>query len=119
MLAPLFGYFFSMIAMLTAFAVLLTSFSNISTLGKGRHHLRPPVIGRTVTVDQAAQSQSPVAQETSPAKDVSAILPTAKADTKKSKHYKPKVVARQYNNYGYGNARGYAEGYGPRGLFFR
>ena len=118
MLAPLFGYFFSMIAMLTAFAVLLTSFSNISTLGKGRHHLRPPVIGRTVTTEQAAQSQSPVAQETS-AKDVSAILSTAKAETKKSKHYKPKVVARQYNNYGYGNARGYAEGYSPRGLFFR
>ena len=48
-------------------------------------------------------------------------LQTAKADTKKIKHYKPKVVARQRNNYGYGNALGYAEesGYGPRGLFFR
>jgi len=46
-------------------------------------------------------------------------LQTAKADTKKIKHYKPKVVARQRNNYGYGNALGYAEesGYGPRGLF--
>ena len=42
-----------------------------------------------------------------------------KSDTKKIKHYKPKVVARQRNNYGYGNALGYAEesGYGPRGLF--
>ena len=91
MLASLFGYFFSMIAMLTAFAVLLTSFSNISTLGKGRHHLRPPVISRTVTVDQAAQSQSPVAQETSPAKDVSAILSTAKADAKKVSITSPKL----------------------------
>jgi hypothetical protein len=54
--------------MLTAAVVLLTSFSNISTSGKGRQHFRPPVIGRTVTVDQAAQSQSPVAQETSPNK---------------------------------------------------
>jgi len=43
------------------------------------------------------------------------------ADTKKSKHYKPKVLARQRNNYRYGNALGYAEeyGYGPRGPFFQ
>jgi hypothetical protein len=121
MLVPLFGYFFSMIAMLTTLVVMLASFSNISTLGKGRHHLRPPVIDRTVKVDQAAQRQSPVVQETSPAKDVSAILSTTKADSKKSTHYKPKAVARQHNNYGHGNALGYAEenGYGPRGLFFR
>jgi len=66
-----------MIAMLTAAVVLLASFSNISTLGKGRHHLRPPEIGRTVTVDQAAQSQLPAAQETSPAKDVSPVVATA------------------------------------------
>ncbi len=34
---------------------------------------------------------------------------------------KPKVFARRPNNYGYGNALGYAEepGYGSRGLFFR
>jgi len=74
MLAPLFGYFFSMITMLTAVVVVLTSFSNISTLGKGRHHLRPPVINRTVTVDNAAR-QSPVAQETSPA-----VVSTVKAE---------------------------------------
>ena len=119
MLAPLFGYFFSMIAMLTAFAVLLTSFSNISTLGKGRHHLRPPVIGRTVMVETQRHSP-PVAKEASPGKDVSTVV-AAKADTKKIKHYKPRVVARQRNNYGYGNALGYAEEsrYGPRGLFFR
>jgi hypothetical protein len=56
-----------------------------------------------------------------PAKDVSPVVATAKADTKKSKHYKPKVFARQRDNYGYGNALGYAQepGYGPRGLFFR
>jgi hypothetical protein len=121
MLAPLFGYFFSMITMLTTFVVLLTSFSSISPLGKGRHHLRPPEIGRTVTVDQAAQWRSPVALERSPEKDGSAIFSTAKAETQKSKHHKPKVVTRQYNNYGYGNALGYAQetGYGPRGLFLR
>ena len=68
------------------------------------------------------------AKEASAAKDVSSFVATAKADTKKSKHYKPKVfayqpkvLARQRNNYRYGNALGYAEEsrYGPRGLFFR
>jgi hypothetical protein len=72
----------------------------------------------------AAKEASPtksVAKETSPAKDVSPVVATAKADTKKIKHYKPKVLARQRNNYGNGNALGYAEqpGYGPSGLFFR
>ena len=130
MLVPLLGYFFCMITMLTAVTVLLTSFSGISTLKQGRHHLhlRPPVIGRTVTAEETAQWHSPVAKEASPAakeaspaKDVSPVVATAKADTKKSKHYKPKVFARQRDNYGYGNALGYAQesGYGPRGLFFR
>jgi hypothetical protein len=88
-------------------------------LEKGRHYPRP-VIARTVTVE--TQRHSPVAKEASPAKDVSPpVVATAKADAKKIKHYKPKVLARQQNNYRYGNALGYAEesGYGPRGLFFR
>jgi hypothetical protein len=118
MLAPLFGYFFCMITVLTAVMVLLTSFSQISRIGNGRHHLRPPVIDRTVTVE--VQRHSPVAKEASAAKDVTPVVATAKADTKKVKHYKPKVVARQRNNYGYGNARGYAQyGYSPRGPFFQ
>ena len=33
----------------------------------------------------------------------------------KSKHHKPKVFARQRDNYGYWNARGYAQ----RDFFFR
>jgi hypothetical protein len=119
MLAPLFGYFFSMITVLAAAVVLLTGISNISSIGNGRQHLRPPVIGRTVTVE--VQRRLPVVKEEAPAKDVSPVVATAKADTKKIKHYKPKVLARQRNNYGYGNALGYAEEsrYGPRGLFFR
>ncbi len=119
MLAPLFGYFFCMITMLAAAVVVLTGISNISMIGNGRHHLRPPVIGRTVAVE--VQRHLQVAKEETPAKDVSPIIVTAKADTKKIKHYKPKVVARQRNNYGYGNALGYAEEsrYGPSGLFFR
>jgi hypothetical protein len=132
MLGPLVGYFFCMITMLTAVAVLLTSFSNISTLGNVRHHLRPPAIGRTVMVEtqrhspvanapSPAKDVAPVAKEASPAEDASPVVSTAKADTKKSKHYKPKVLARQRNNYRYGNALGYAEesGYGPRGPFFQ
>ena len=113
MLLPLLGYFFCMITVLTAVVLLLTSFSNISTIGNGRHHLGSPVIGRTVTVE--VQRHSAVAKEEAPAKGVSPVVVTAKADTKKIKHYKPKVFARQRNNYGYWNARGYAQ----RGLFFR
>jgi hypothetical protein len=107
-----------MITVLTTVVVLLTGFSNIPTFGNGRHYPRP-VIARTVTVE--TQRHSPAAKEASPAKDVSPVVATAKANTKKSKHYKPKVLARQPNNYGYGNALGYAQesGYGPRGLFFR
>jgi hypothetical protein len=120
MLASLFGYFFCMITMLTAVVVLLTSFSSISMIGNGRHHLPPPAIGRTVAVE--IQRHSPaVAKEEAPAKDVSPVVAAAKTDTKKIKHYKPKVLARQPNNYGYGRALGYAEGfrYGPRGPFFQ
>ncbi len=115
--ASLFGYFFCMITALTAAVVLLTGLSNISTLGNGRHYPRP-AIARTITVE--LQRHSPVAKEASPAKDVPLVISAAKADTKKSKHYKPKVFARYPNNYGYGNALGYAEetGYGPRGPFF-
>ena len=116
MVASLFGYFFSMITVLTAAVVSLTGLSNISTLGSGRHYPRP-AIARTVTVE--VQPLAQVAKEETPAKDVSPVVATAKADTKKIKHYKPKVLARQRNNYGYGNARGYASGYGPSGLFFR
>jgi hypothetical protein len=132
MLAPLFGYFFSMIAVLTAAVVVLTSFSNISMIGNGRNHLRPAAIGRTVTVElqrhspvanapSPAKDVAPVAKEASPAKEVSPVVATAKADTKRSKHYKPKVLARQRDNYGYGNALGYANQswYGSRGPFFQ
>ena len=143
MLVPFLGYVVAS-TVLTAVAVLLTGLVNTSTLQKGRHH-PPPVIARTVKVEvqrhppvakeaPPAKDASPVAKEASPAKDVSSVgkeaspakkvppvVSTAKADTKKSKHYKPKVLARQRNNYRYGNALGYAEeyGYGPRGPFFQ
>jgi|SRR5215470_7774670 len=117
MVAPLFGFFFGMIAVLTAAVTLLTSLPNISTLGNGRHNPRP-AIARTVAVE--LQRRSPVAKKASPAKDdVSPVV--AEADTKKIKHYKLKVFARQRNNYRHGHALGYAEEsrYGPSSLFFR
>ena len=97
-----------------AHSVVLGKWHNqsLDVRGSGTHS--------TVTVE--AQRHSPVAKEASVAKDVTPVVATAKADTKKSKHYKPKVLARQRNNnYGYGNALGYAEEsrYGPSGLFFR
>jgi hypothetical protein len=36
--APLSGYFFGMVAVLTAAVVLLTGLPNISTIGNGRHY---------------------------------------------------------------------------------
>jgi hypothetical protein len=120
MLGPLLGYFFSMITVVTAAAVLLAGFVNISPSRKGSQHLRPPAIGQTVMVETQRHSP-PAAKEASPAKDDSSVVATAKADSKKIKHYKPKVLARQRNNYGTGHALGYAEqfGYGPSSLFFR
>jgi hypothetical protein len=116
MRASVFGYFFGMVAVLTVAVVLLTGLPNISTIGNGRHYPRP-AIARTVMVE--LQRHAPVAKEASLAKDVSPVVFTAKADTKQIKHYKPKVFARQRNNYGYGKARGYAFGYGSSSLFFR
>jgi hypothetical protein len=78
--ASLFGYFFGMITVLTAAVVALTSVSNISTVGNGRHYPRPAT-ARTVAVE--LQRHSPVAKEASSAKDVSPVVATAKADTKK------------------------------------
>ena len=143
MLVPFLG-FVAASTVLTAVAVLLTGLVNTATLEKGRHH-PPPVIARTAKVEvqrhppvakeaPPAKDASPVAKEASPAKNVSSVgkeaspakkvppvVSTAKADTRKSKHYKPKVLARQRNNYRYGNALGYAVeyGYGPRGPFFQ
>ena len=117
MLAPLFGFFFCMITVLAGAVVLVNSVANISTIGNVRQHHSPPVIGRTVKVE--LQRHSPVVKEEASANDASPVVYSANADSKKIKHYKPKVLARQRNNYGYGNARGYASGYGPSSFFFR
>src|SRR5262245_1978223 len=129
MLVPFLGYVVAS-TVLTAVAVLLTGLVNTATLQKGRHH-PPPVIARTVKVEvqrhslvakeaSPAKDVSPVTKEASPAEDASPVVSTAKVVTKKSRHYKPKMLARQRNNYRYGNALGYAQEYryGPRGPFF-
>jgi hypothetical protein len=129
MLLPLLGYFFCMIAVLTAAAGMMLGFSNISTSERARHYLHPrPVVERNVTATNREPRLFMVAPETkdgSPAKNMdanSAAVPSEKADAKKRKPHKPKVLARQHNNYarpGYGNALGYAEASrnGPQRLF--
>jgi hypothetical protein len=116
MLGPLFGFFFCMVAVLTAAVALLNTLPNISTVGNGRHVARPE-IARAVRVE--LQRHSTIAKVEAPAKNVSPVVSTANADTKQIKHSKPKAVISQRNNYGYGNARGYASGYGPSSFFFR
>jgi hypothetical protein len=143
MVFPFLGYVVAS-TVITAVAVLLTGLVNTSTLKKGRHH-PPPVIARTVKVEvqrhprvakeappakeaspvakeaSPAKKVPPVAKEVSPARKVPPVAATAKAETKKSKHYKPKVLVRQRNDYRYGNTLGYAQEYryGPRDPFFQ
>ena len=112
------GYVFGVIMAFSAVVALALGLFNITAAVNGPRHHRP-VIAQTVTVE--TQRHSPVAKEASAAKDVTPVVATA-ADTKKSKHHKPKVLARQHNNYarlGYGNALGYAEASrnGPQRLF--
>ena len=125
MLLPLLGYFFCMIAVLTVAAGMMLGFSNISTSERARHYLHPrPVVERNVTATNREPRLFMVAPEAN-AKNMeanSAAVPSEKADAKKNKTHKPKVLARQHNNYartGYGNALGYTEAsrYGPQRLF--
>jgi hypothetical protein len=111
------GYFFGAITAFTAVVALAIGLLNIAAEVNGPRKRPRPVVARTVTVE--VHRHLPLAKEASAAKDVTPVVATAKADTKKIKHYKRKVLARQRNNYGYGNALGYAEEsrYGPRGPF--
>ena len=107
----MFGYVFGVIMAFSAVVALAFGLFNVTAAVNGPRQHRP-VIAQKVMVETQRHSQ--VAKETSAAKDVTPVVATA-ADTKKSKHHKPKVFARQRNNYGYWNARGYAQ----RGFFFR
>ena len=105
------GYVLGVIMAFSAVVALAFGLFNVTAAVNGPRQYRP-VIAHTVMVETQRHSQ--VAQETSAAKDVTPVVATA-ADTKKSTHHKPKVFARQRDNYGYWNARGYAQ----RGFFFR
>ena len=111
------GYVFGVIMAFGAVVALAVGLFNITAAVNGPRQHRP-VIAHTVMVETQRHSQ--VAKETSAAKDVTPVVATA-ADTNKSKHHKPKVFARQRDNYRYGNALGYAQeyGYGPRAPFFQ
>ena len=105
------GYVFGVILAFSAVMALALSLFNITAAVNAPRQHRP-VIAHTVTVE--TQRHSPVAKETSAAKDATPVVATA-VDTIKIKHHKPKVFARQRDNYGYWNARGYAQ----RDFFFR
>jgi len=104
MLVSLLGYFSLMVTTLTAVVALLINFSNgSSAFEKG--HLSHPIIVQIVTANESPPWRSPVAKEASAAKD----------DVSPVKQHKPKAVAQQRNNYGYGNAYAYRND--PRGFF--
>jgi hypothetical protein len=121
----LLGYFFCMITVLTAAVGVMIGLFNISTSEGVRHYPRP--VERTVAATNREPRLFMVVPEAkrSAAKGIeadSAAVLTKKTDAKKSKPHKPKVLARQRNNYegrGYGNALGYAEETrsGPKGFF--
>jgi hypothetical protein len=103
-----FGYFSCLIVAFTVVAMWLIGSFNSSMVEK-RHHPRPP-IEQTITPEEIAPLHLEVTKEASTAKD----------DVSPVKHHKRKVLARQRNNnYGYGNAQGYADAYrnGPKRLF--
>jgi hypothetical protein len=124
----LLGYFVSMIMVLTAAVGVMIGLFNFSTSENVRHYPRP-ALERNVTAisgEPRLFMVAPDAKDASPAKNVEAgstVAPTEKAEAKKIKARKPKVLARQRNNdqrLGGGNGLGYAEESrnGQRGLFF-
>jgi len=131
---PLLGFFFCVIAVLTAVAGVTISFFGNSTSARIQHYPRP-VIERNVTATNSERRLFMVVPDTkdlSPAKKTEAnpasiptvspvSIPAENADTKKSKPHKPKVFARLRNNYArpgyYGNTMGYAQETQPQRLF--
>jgi hypothetical protein len=100
----LLGYFVCMIMALTAAVGAIIGLSNFSTSEGVRHYPRP-VAERNVTATDTEPRlfmSVPDAKGAAPAKNIetnSTVAPTEKTDAKKSKPYKPKMFARQRNNY--------------------
>jgi len=121
------GYFVFMIMVLTTAVGAMIGLSSFSTSEGVRHYPRP-VAERNVTATNTEPRlfmSVPETKGAAPAKNIettSTVVPTEKADAKKSKPHKPKMFARQRNNYearGYWNAQGYAQEtqYGPQRPF--
>ena len=109
MVLPLLGYFFCMIAVLTAVVWMMLGFSNISS-ERVRHYPRA-VVERNVTAanrEPRLFMMAPETKDESSAKNMeanSAAAPTEKTVAKKGRPRKPRVLARQRQNY---EGRGYA-----------
>jgi hypothetical protein len=107
------GYFSCLIVSFTVVAIWLISSFNYSRVEK-HYHPRPP-IEQTITPEVITPEQiAPLHLE------VTKQASTPKSDVSPVKHRKRKVLARQRNNnYGYGNAQGYADAYrnGPQRPF--
>ena len=127
MVYSLLGFFFGMIAVFAAAVGTMIGLTNFSAGAVG--HYQRSVVERNVTAisgEPRLFMVAPDAKDASPAKNVEAgstVAPTEKAEAKKIKARKPKVLARQRNNdqrLGGGNGLGYAEESrnGQRGLFF-
>jgi hypothetical protein len=115
MLAPLLGYFFCMIAVLTAVVGVMIGLSNTSTSERVRHYPRA-VVEHNVTATPTEKRLFMIVPERdrSSVKNVeanSAAVPTEKAD----KPHKPKVLARHqnYEGRGYAMTLGHSQGYSP------
>jgi hypothetical protein len=124
----LLGYFLSMITALTAVVVVMIGLFDTSTSERAHHYPRPAFENRETRlfmIVPQTKDRSPT-NDASPAKNIveanSAAGPE-KAEVKKSKSHKPKLLARLRNNYQrpgyYGYAQGYAEASrnGPQRLF--
>jgi hypothetical protein len=115
----LLGYFVSMIMVLTAAVGVMIGLFNFSTSERVGHTPHPrPAIERNVSATNSEPRlfmSVPDTKDASPAKSVEATSAAAsdeKADAKKSKPHKHRVLARRRDNYerpSYGNALGYAQ----------
>lgn len=125
MLLALLGYIFCIIAVLIAAVGTMLGVSNVSISERALHHPRA-VVKRNVTATRTEPRLFMVVPETkdgsSTKYSIEAAVPTEKVDANKSTPHKPKVLARQHNDYeraGYGNTLGSAEASrnGPQRLF--
>jgi hypothetical protein len=115
----LLSYFVCMVMVLTAAAGAMIGLFNFSTPERMGHSPHPrPAIERNVTATDSGPRlfmSVPDTKDASPAKNIEASSAAAtdeKAEAKKSKPHKHKLLARKRNNYeppSYGTATGYAE----------